>query len=352
MDFDNYLNNFYATKIACNPTEVWPEYDPFVYEDEDKTILIGVKEGVTLEGAAFIPERVKTIGPKALMGQMKMRSLILPEGLIYIKSEAFSSCNSISSLIIPNSVTTIESDAFNECTALKVITIGKSVSSIGEYVFYGVDPDVIKVDSENVTYDSRENCNAIIKTTSNELIFGCHTTSIPKNIVSIGEAAFGLSKITNLTIPSTVIKIGPYAFYGCSNLSTVSLDDALTFIGASAFSHCLKLKTISIPEAVVDVGQAICWGCTGLTSVTINNPVIPAGAFQGCTNLSKVTFGNQLTTVNDWAFYQCSKLHSITIPSNVTTIAAHVFTDCTFTKVNFINNSSATGYPWGATITE
>jgi hypothetical protein len=54
-------------------------------------------------------------------------------------------------LTIPNSVTTIGTEAFAICSGFTSIT----------------------VDSNNTTYDSRNNCNAIIETATNTLIAGC-----------------------------------------------------------------------------------------------------------------------------------------------------------------------------------
>lgn len=44
------------------------------------------------------------------------------------------------------------------------------------------------------------------------------------------------------------------------------------------------------------------------------------------------------------------KLSAITIGSSVTSIGDDAFYGCKFNKSAFINNSSAEGYPWGATI--
>ncbi len=78
------------------------------------------------------------------------------------------------------------------------------------------------VDKENTVYDSRDNCNAIIKTSTNSLIAGCKNTVIPNSVTSIGGGAFeNCSSLTSITIPNSVTSIGWYAFCNCSNLQTV-----------------------------------------------------------------------------------------------------------------------------------
>ena len=69
------------------------------------------------------------------------------------------------------------------------------------------------VDEGNSVYDSRNNCNAIIETSTTTLILGCTTTNIPNSVESIGESAFsGCSGLTSVTIPNSVTSIGDRAF--------------------------------------------------------------------------------------------------------------------------------------------
>lgn len=80
----------------------------------------------------------------------------------------------------------------------------------------------MKVDSANKTYDSRDNCNAIILTAENKLVAGCDNTVIPEGITCIGEYAFSFCKgITSINIPSSVSKIEMYAFMNCENLEKI-----------------------------------------------------------------------------------------------------------------------------------
>ena len=80
----------------------------------------------------------------------------------------------------------------------------------------------IAVDNGNSTYDSRNNCNAIIETATNTLITGCKNTVIPNSVTSIGGYAFYYcSDLTSVTIPNSVTSIGNYAFSGCSGLTDI-----------------------------------------------------------------------------------------------------------------------------------
>ena len=132
----------------------------------------------------------------------------------------------IKDLVIPNSVDSIHNYAFCRCSGLTSLTIPNSVTSIGASAFADCDSlTSMVVESGNTTYDSRDNCNAIIKTASNTLIAGCQNTIIPNSVTSIGSYAFyGCSSLTSITIPESVMSIGSYAFHGCSSLTSITCE--------------------------------------------------------------------------------------------------------------------------------
>ena len=92
-----------------------------------------------------------------------------------IGNSAFFNCSGLTSITIPNSVTSIGDDAFRFCSGLTAITIPENVTSIGYRAFANCSGlTSISVSQANTTYDSRNNCNAIIETATNTLVAGCH----------------------------------------------------------------------------------------------------------------------------------------------------------------------------------
>ena len=239
-----------------------------------------------------IPDSVKGIGYKAFWNCFRMTNITIPDSVTSIGDSAFYNCTGLTSVTIGNSVTSIGDWAFGDCTGLTSITIPNSVTSIGQDAFYhctgltGITiPDgvtsihystfsvctgltSISVSDGNPSYDSRNDCNAIIETATNTLISGCKNTKIPDSVTSIGHAAFNsCTGLTGITIPDSVTSIGNSAFITCTGLTSVTIPDSVTSIGNDAFAWCTGLTSVTIPDSVTSIGNDAFWGCTGLTSV-------------------------------------------------------------------------------------
>ena len=133
----------------------------------------------------------------------------------------------LTELIIPNNIDSIASWAFCGNSSLETIMIGKGLRKIGSSAFGSCQKlKTIAVASANPYFDSRDNCNAIIETSTNKLLYGCPTTVIPASVKAIGQNAFysyGNSDLYAMTIPDNVEKIEDYAVGYNYNLRSLTL---------------------------------------------------------------------------------------------------------------------------------
>ena len=196
-------------------------------------------------------DSVLSIGEWAFSDCTSLTTVNFGNSVFSIGEEAFAYCNKLTNLTLPDSLTTIGELAFSS-NDLKTLTIPKYVLKIGAGAFTESEHlETINVDSENLKYDSRNNCNAIIETYTNRLILGCKNTVIPSNITAIGRYAFaGCNDLDNIHIPNSVLSIENGAFWNCKGLKTLIIGSNVETIGGWAFQDCTNLKTIIIPQSV------------------------------------------------------------------------------------------------------
>lgn len=210
--------------------------------------------------------KVSSIGDYAFGNCTNLTSLVIPEFITYISSTAFYGTNintvnwnsvecnsanvfsgleSLTELVFGESVAQISSTTFNNIPNLEHINIPSSTIYIEGGVFAGCrNLSSITVDSNNTVYDSRNQCNAIIKTGTQTLIQGCKTTLIPDTVIHIGDKAFLNTELSgDIIIPESVETLGIASFQNCP-ITSLTIPSTVTKIKNGALSGCSSLKTI------------------------------------------------------------------------------------------------------------
>ena len=107
---------------------------------------------------------------------------------------------------------------------------------------------------------------AVAQNYSGDLVIPSHIDGLP--VRKINEAAFlACTKLTSVTIPSTVREVGARAFSDCLQLTNVTFAAGVCNVGAAAFSNCVSLTTLRFPKTLSRLGGGCFQGCTALTDV-------------------------------------------------------------------------------------
>lgn len=339
----------------------------------------------------------------AFQGCSQLTSIILPNSIIITTSGAFSGCSSLTSVTLSSSLQRIATSLFQDCSALTHIDIPATVTLIGQNAFTGCSSltsivipastttiyntafnnchglQSIVVEPENTVYDSRNACNAIIKTETNELVIGCDNTEIPDDVVTIGANAFyGRSQMTTIVLPASVTSIGSTAFMGCGGVMEMHVNattppslgngvfggsPAAVYPGIPVYVPCESIaayqaaagwssftnyqesdeficfadpavKALCVAhwdtndDGLLSYAEAAAVGYVGLDNVFKNNTTIET--------FNELQYFTGMTGIYPGAFEGCTSLQEVTLPMNTQTVASRAFFGCS--ALSYVGN--------------
>lgn len=133
-----------------------------------------------------------------------------------------------------------------------------------------------------------------------------------------------------LTLPSTLEKIGKNAFKECTNLTGgLTIPNSVTTIEATAFENCTGLTgPLVLSESLVSIGSSAFHKCTSLTgSLDIPNGIkaIETACFSECGFDGDLKLPVGLTQIGNSAFYGCKFTGHIEFPNSITEIGNYAF---------------------------
>lgn len=166
------------------------------------------------------------------------------------------------------------------------------------------------------------NCSKVTKVT------------LPSTLRTISQYAFTGSGITSIEIPASVTSIASRAFEAAKQLQSVtfSSNGKLTTLSDHAFKDCTALTTVNFGSnsSISTIADHAFYN-TALTTVTLpaNLETIGESAFDGCKKLALTKLPQYLNTIGKNAFYGCEAITAPTIPANVYQIDEGAFYGCT-----------------------
>ena len=389
-----------------------------------------------------IPAKVKTIESYAF-ASCGLTDLVIQEGVQVIEEYTFIN-NSLKNLTLPSTITSIGDEAFFynydlqsiTCNAATPPTLGDNafdnditpsikvpLQSIAAYRqavgwknfanYYGgeviADGITYRIDDNGAMVAAAEatlteaNIPSVVEFEGNQYpvikindrVFSDNTNltavMIPEGLVEIGDYALSYCKLKELTLPSTVAKIGkealsvnPFQSITCNATIPPALGDGALegFIvpgvkvplqsiaayrqavgwknfanyyggeviadgityriddnGATIIAAETSLTEANIPSAVefegnqyavTKINDKAFSDNTNLTAVTLPESVVTLGsdAFSGCQSLKTIKIPSKVTAIPDRCFVSCSSLENVTIPEGVTTVGLYAFYSC------------------------
>ena len=328
-----------------------------------------------------LPAGLEVLGSSSMYGCSALTKINMPDSINEFVGSVFAYCSKLESITIPPLVTNFHRNNIHQCRSIKELYFHKNITEFGEKADLGLPAlEKIVVEEGNPVYDSRDNCNALIKTATNTLLYGTINTVIPSSVTRIENYAFASNSIKSISIPETVTSIGNNVFYSCYSLESVSVPSHITTIPQYMFAHCSKLTTFNFSNNIKTIGPyAFYWA--GLTSLSLpegletiganafyynyaitGDLVIPNsvktmgnGAFGSCFGFDgSLKLSNSLTEIPKQAFYRCEELTgTLEIPEGVTTIGDEAFSGCAFTGTIIIDDHiKSVGYKAFASLTK
>lgn len=263
--------------------------------------------GCTSLTTVEIPNTVSDIGRNAFYGCTALQDISIPGNVVSIGQSAFEGCVNLASVELIRGITSIGASAFRDCAKLTDIRIVSTITEIGDNAFSGCtelnftlkeESSSYVLDERGVLYDSKmQTLLSVPASLTGEYV-------IPESVTTITPGVFRNSKVSKVTLPSTITEIPENLFANTPNLTEVEMLGRITYIGKSAFAGS-AIQKITIGKYVTKIDES---------------------AFDGCTNLAEVTFeagGNSGLQLIKYAFRGCTSLKSIELPRRVRNVETY-----------------------------
>lgn len=234
-------------------------------ESEAMTSLKGVR-------SITVPDSIIYIGACAFRNNHDLIEAVLPAHVAEFKSDWFRSCSRLEALTLPGELDTLSAAIF-DIPNLKVLHIGAAASSVNPGAFAKSQLDAITIAEDNPymrtdgigiynregtvmaalaipidRYDIAPGCKALGNKALSTM--KCLTAvNCPDSLEVIGNFAFAKTGITAFVAPPSLKVIMEKAFFDCTDLTSVKLNDGLRIIEQNAFTST-AIESLTLPPTI------------------------------------------------------------------------------------------------------
>ena len=322
------------------------------------------------------------------------RTIVIPDSILWIGSEAFGSCRNLETLHIPSGINYVAYDAFYNCKKLNhtsfcygrylgndenpflilhtneravksnedeelVVEIHPETRFIMSSAFNGYSPDSAPYDKPDklILHDKLEHIDGgafsfgfygfdyakveTIYVDSMEcLCRGCNEIPGRAKRLIVGGEVIG----DTITIPASVTDIAYHCFYKYDKVKTIRFEGDILTIGHGAFKDCKNLKEIQFPQKISTINFEAFYGCSSLEKVELfevekiescafelDHPSWPGQEMKPrLDGLRNVTFHNRIGMLENNSFAYNAMLERVAGMENVENINGDPFVGTPF----------------------
>lgn len=290
---------------------------------------------------------LNSIPDLAFPGVNGIKHITFSSTLNYIGTKAFFYCEQLEEALLPEGLKQIGNEAFYRCTSLSTVTIPSTVEMIN-YGMFANSPWLKSLANDNgILYINNVAVSYVGKATD------ASTLTIREGTTAIGDDFMGglddKHYFVNLSLPSSLQKIGERAFSGCSSLTSLVLPEGLTSIRSEAFKYCRGITTLTLPTSLTEIGAWAFYRCSGLTTLELSSKLRKIGreAFYECSALTSLAIPESVKEIGSGAFSCCTSLSGeVTIPAGVERLGRDIFYNANVWRIKYLAENAINMDKW------
>lgn len=247
-----------------------------------------------------------------------------------VSNNGFMNNPNITSVVLPNTMKELGTSSFDGSYNIVSLTLNEGLEIIGA--------DLVWAPSGN---PNTKLTSITIPSTVTQMGNGCFTRCTGLKTVTFAgsdadlivpnDVLFPDSPIETLNLDRNLTGNGtPYSSKIANTVNNVVIGNHVTAITNNAFIQCATLESVTLGANIVSIGDQAFYYCSALTGIAMGDKVktLGTGVFQYCTSLANVTFGSNVESTGTQCFSHCESLQNIDLTSKMTTINVDFFEYC------------------------